>query len=390
MRFLLVTTVFVPAYSYGGTPRVTLSLAQALQSVGQEVLVLTTNANSETELNVPVGVETAFEDVPVVYFPRRLLKSYFYAPDLITTLRKVGPHFDIGLVKGAWTYVNVAVSSALASMDIPYCLYPEGTVDPWAMSYHGTRKRLYWSLVEKRNFLKAAGFVAASAKEEQQLRSLGFAQPIAIVPNAAVISENGVTDDVSPETYFPSVKGKRILLFMARLHPKKGLERLLHAFSLVHIDFPDVLLVVIGSGEAQYEAQLKGMSESLGIGGKVIFTGFLTGDRMTSLLRHAYLFVLPSYSEGMPLAVQNALTYGVPVIISDACNMPEIGEYGAGVILGGGFESRDLADVLSNLLNGGHARNMMAQQSQRLVAERYSLEAVGRRTADFCSSLLRR
>ena len=112
MRFLLVTPVFVPAYCYGGPPRLTLSLAHALQSVGHEVLVLTTTANGATELDVPVGVETTVENVPVIYSPRKLLKSYFYSPDLLATLRKVGPHFDIGLVKGVWTYVNAAASSA--------------------------------------------------------------------------------------------------------------------------------------------------------------------------------------------------------------------------------------------------------------------------------------
>ena len=272
----------------------------------------------------------------------KFLKSYFYSPDLLSTLRKVGPHFDIVLGKGVWTYVNAATSSALTAMGKPYCVYPEGTFDSWAMSYHGARKRLYWSLIERRNGLRAAGFIAATAREAQQVRSLGFNQPIAVVPNAAEISEDSATADIPPETYFPAVQGKRILLFMARLHPKKGLERLLQAFSLAHADFPDAMLVVGGSGEVQYEAQLKTLAEVLGISSKVLFTGFLTGDRMTSVLRHAYVYVLPSYSEGMPLSVQNALTCGVPVVISDACNMPEVAEYGAGVVMSGNFEPRRL------------------------------------------------
>ncbi len=388
MRFLLVTPVFVPAYGYGGPPRVTLSLAHALQSVGHEVLVLTTTANGKTELDVPIGVETMVERVPVIYSPRRLLKSYFYSPDLLATLRKVGPSFDIGLGKGVWTYINAAASSAFAAMDIPYCLYPEGTFDSWAMRYHGARKRLYWSLIERRNGLRAAGFIAAAAGEAQQIRTLGFTQPIAIIPNAAEISENSAAPDLRPEVHFPAVEGKRILLFMARLHPKKGLERLLRAFALAHGDFPDAILVVIGSGEVLYEAQLKALAETLGIGEKVLFVGFLTGDRMISLLQHAYLYVLPSYSEAMPLSVQNALTCGTPVVISDACNMPEIVEYGAGVVLPTSFEPGALADALTRLLRHHEERDAMARQTTRLVAERYSVAAVGRRTADFCESLL--
>jgi glycosyltransferase involved in cell wall biosynthesis len=162
----------------------------------------------------------------------------------------------------------------------------------------------------------------------------------------------------------------------------------LHAFLLMYADFPDAVLVVAGAGEAQYEAQLKTLAENLGISGKVLFVGFLTGDKMTSVLRHAYLYVLPSYSEGLPLSVQNALTCGAPVVISDACNMPEVAEYGAGVVLPTNFKPRDLADALTRVLNNSHERDAMAQQTTRLVAERYSLEAVGRRTASFCESLL--
>jgi glycosyltransferase involved in cell wall biosynthesis len=365
-----------------------LSAAKSLQEVGHDVLVLTTDACGSGRLDVPLNVATTYEGVPVVYFQRRLLKPYFYVPDLVAALRRMAQDCDICLIKGHWTYINVAVSSLLASLNVPFCMYPEGTLDPWAMQYRGVKKTLYWYLVEKYNYRRASGFIAASANEERQLREHGLTQPTVIIPNAVSRSEFSAPRSGNAERYFPALAKRKVLLFMSRLHPKKGLDLLLRAFPQVRDAVPDALLVVVGSGDPAYESYIHGLVGELNIQSHVLFVGTLTGEKVISLIHYAHVFVLPSHSEGMPMAVQNALACGVPVIISRFCNMPEVKRYGAGIELEDVNDRDELASAMIGVLHEDASRTSMGLSAVHLVDDLYSFESVGRKMAGFCAGLI--
>lgn len=388
MRILFIATVFPPAFLYGGPPRATLSTAKSLMHVGHDVLVLTTDASPSGRLDMPYSEETSYEGVSVIYFRHHLYKPFFYSPELKSAISKLAPEFDICLVKGHWTYINFAASSLLSSIHKPFCLYPEGTLDPWAFRYRGLKKRMYWELVEKRNYHRANGFIAASVNEEQQLRAHGLVQPITVVPNAVALSEFDQSTTVYADQFRSDFSGREVVLFLSRLHPKKGLDLLLLAFSRLHKKHPNALLVVIGSGKPSYESHIQEMARDLDIRNDVLFLGTVFGERMIALLRYADVFVLPSYSEGLPMAVQNALACGTPVIISRFCNMPEVADYQAGAVLEDLQDINELSDSIFQILADKELRQTMGTNAIRLVSDVYSYQAVGQKTADFCKDIV--
>lgn len=386
MRFLIICSVFPPAYAYGGPPRVNLSLAQSLIRLGHSVLVLTTDANGSDMLAVPKGVETTFEGVPVIYFHRQGRNPFFFAPGLETEIIRRRNQFDICLVRGHWTYINFSASIILKALKKPYVLYPEGCLEPWALHFKGWKKSLYWHLIEKRNYTWANGVIALTRTEIEQVHNAGYRGKITIIPNGVSLAE--LEKPINIEEGLPSdLLGKRIILFMSRIHRIKALDVLVRAFAEITNDLPDHVLVVAGPrDDAGYQQEVWELVAHLGLQNSVVFLGEVYGQKRLALLHSADVFVLPSHSEGLPLAVLEAAACQVPVVISEACNLPEFGQVGAGVVV-----QPDVPSIVQGLLSvlaSDDERRAMGERAYQLVCERFTWDRVAQQTAAFCEGLL--
>jgi glycosyltransferase involved in cell wall biosynthesis len=210
---------------------------------------------------------------------------------------------------------------------------PRGALSPWAMTHGSRLKRVMWPLLQRPSLRAAACFHATADAELHQIRELGFTQPVAVIPNGVDIpgSEPRKPDDF------------RTLLFLGRIHPKKGVDTLLHAWHAVMGRFPDWRLKIVGSdavyGDASgYLTAMKTLSARLGLE-RVSFEGPHYGAAKWDAYGAAELFVLPSHSENFGMTVAESLAAGTPVVVTKGAPWAEIETHGCGWWIDGGAAS---------------------------------------------------
>ncbi len=308
-------------------------------------------------------------------FHRELQSSY------AALLRSVdGVH-----VHGIWEG-STAVSCRLArKLGKPYVLSAHGMLEPWALAAKRFKKRLYASLIERDNVAGAACLHALTVAEAQQYRDFGATGPIAVIPNAVHLPK-----DAQAELFlnrFPALRGKRLVLFLSRLHPKKGLDLLIESWARIGKDFPEAHLVIAGPDVDAMQAGLMAEVTQRGMDGQVVFTGMLTGAMKWSALDAAECYVLPSYSEGLSMALLEAMGMGVPVIATHSCHMPEITASDAGWEIDASADA--LTEALTTLLQRPAEENWaQGRNGARLIASRYSPQQVTQQMAEVYAYVL--
>lgn len=199
---------------------------------------------------------------------------------------------------------------------------PHGMLDPWALKNAVWKKKLVSALFADRSFANAACIHALCRSEVESIRAYGLDNPVAVIPNGINLPEISS----APRTW----ANAKSLLFLGRIHPKKGLKELLHAW----VGAPEEWrLIIAGWDDGGFEQGLKVLAKELGLSGSVEFVGPKHGEEKDRLLRAADAFVLPSFSEGLPMSVLEAWSYQLPVLMTAFCNLPE------------GFSSRAAVEV---------------------------------------------
>lgn len=318
---------------------------------------------------------------PVFFAPVRGPRSFACAPDLARMIDRWRP--DILHVHGLWSYLSIVARRWRRRTGKPAVVSPHGMLDPWAL------RNSYWTkcaarlLFEDRHLAGAACIHALCASERDAVRAAGFSQPVPVLPN-------GVVRFAAPAAPPPWRLGlphdAKILLFLGRLAPKKGVAALIAAWQRVCAENPDWRLVLVGPDEGGYRRRLDELQRAGRQVERLHLVGPAYGDDRAAAYAAATAFILPSVSEGLPLTALEALAQGVPVLLSRQCNLPEAFEAGCGLALETGEEGivrglrallRLSADDLSRM--GGNGR--------RLAAERFEWKAVAAGFAGLYRSL---
>jgi glycosyltransferase involved in cell wall biosynthesis len=389
VKILVVSSYYKPAFIYGGPVPVLHHLNQALLKLGHNLRVYTTNANGTDDLTVPLKVPLDVDGLPVTYFPRwwfvGLRKPFlvFFVPPMGSALHRLQPgDFDLILIHATWGDPGRMAAAAARRTGTPYICYTHGCFEPWAWRHQYWKKKIYWRLIEKRILTGAGGVVVCNEAETDQLRALDVRTPIRRIPWGVELPALEQTPSRERlAEFFPSLAGRPFVLFLSRLHPKKGLDLLIPAFADQARDFPDWLLVLAGPDEGDYRAKLEKMAQELGLGDRVIFTGMVTGEAKTALLTHANLFVLPSYSEGFSVVVAEAMGYGLPLVITETCYVPEVEQGGAGLVVKPNMASLTIA--LRNMLQDINLRRRCAARAPEVARQHFTWEAVAEKSLAF-------
>jgi glycosyltransferase involved in cell wall biosynthesis len=318
--------------------------------------------------------------------------NYGYCAALVPWLRQHAAEFDAVVVHGVWQYHSFAVWRALRRGRVPYFVYFHGMLDPWfkrAHPFKHLKKWLYWPWADYR-VARDAKAVLFTAGEEQRLAAQSF-WLYRVTPS---VVGYGLACDVPPGTghveafraAFPGTRGKRIVLFLARLHPKKGCDVMLEAFArLARLD-EDAHLVMAGPDQSGLRTALETLANSLGIAERITWTGMLQGDLKWGALRAADVFALPSHQENFGIAVVEALAIGLPVLISERVNIwREVVDEGAG------FAAPDTVDGMASLLARWHALSPDARLDMRVRASHcyrlhFRMEAAAARLVETIAS----
>lgn len=272
-------------------------------------------------------------------------------------------------IHGLWEMSTAVASRRARREGRPYVLSAHGMLEPWALANKGLKKKLYATLLERSHVAGAACLHALTTAEAQQYRDFGARGPIAVVPNAVQVPAQA-----SPDPFleaFPQLRGRRLVLFLGRLHPKKGLDLLAEAWLQVGHQHPDAVLVLAGPDSEATQAKLEARLGAEIVAGRVVFTGMLGGAMKWSALAAAELFVLPSFSEGLSMSVLEAMGAGLPVLVTHACHMPEVTGVGAGWEIDAAAEP--LAEALEEILTRSPEQNSATgERGALLIAKRYS------------------
>ena len=276
-------------------------------------------------------------DLPVYAMGPGSLK-YNYCSRLVPWLRANARKYDIVVVNGIWQYHSFAAWRVLRGR-VPYVVFTHGMLDPWFKQRYPLKhlkKMLYWPWGEYR-VLRDADAVLFTCEEERVLARQSFAlyRCNEIVVNYGTAGPTG-DPQMEVEGFYAEhqeLRGKRLVLFLGRLHEKKGCDLLLEAFARVLAADPQWHLVMCGPDQVGWQAKLMEMAERLRVGGRITWAGMVHGERKWGALRAAEIFVLPSHQENFGISVAEALACGTPALISNKVNIwREVEKGGAGIV----------------------------------------------------------
>lgn len=242
---------------------------------------------------------------------------------------------------------------------------PRGMLDPWARANAVWKKRIAWAGWERRNLLHATCLHALAEAEAEAIDAVLPGAPIVVIPN-------GVTVGAKPSVALREVTPK-VCLFMARIHPKKGLSRLLAQWAVLPTATRAAWrLEIAGPDEIGLRDGLEAQVRAVGLAESVRFLGALHGEAKATAFARASAFVLPSYSEGLPMAVLEAWSAGLPVFMTRACNLPEGFDVGAAHEIGD-----DPADLAAGLARADLPE--MGNRGRALVTARFAWDQIAAR-----------
>lgn len=279
-----------------------------------------------------------------------------------------------------WSYGSLATTRFHGRTGVPYVISPRGMLDPWAVRHHRFRKRIAATWFETRHLNHAACLHALCASEADAIRAYGLTNPIVVIPNGIDLP----TDDYPASAQ--ETASRRQLLFLGRLHEKKGVHHLIDAWSRLcpgdGVDHTDGWeLVIAGFGDAAYEQRLRGMIEDHRLGGRVRWVGAVMGDAKLRCLRSADAFILPSYSEGLPMSVLEAWAHRLPVLMTERCNLPVGFDAGAAIEIEPNEDS--IASALQDFFRlGDQARVAIGVRGRSLVADQFEWSTIASQFAD--------
>lgn len=278
-------------------------------------------------------------------FPLRLIPTgpgigrYGYNTRLASWIAENSQHYGLVIVQGIWNYSSVATWRALRRSPVPYVVFTHGMMDPWFRKENPLKhcaKQIYWWLLEGR-VLKSARLVLFTAEEERRLARnsfLGHAYRERVVAyGTSDVAGDADAQIAAFRAQVPALGARRFLLFLSRIHPKKGCDLLLKAFAATASRNADIDLVIAGPDAGGWSADLKAMAEKAGIASRVHWPGPLYGDAKWGAFRAAEAFVLPSHQENFGIVVAEAMACGTPVLISNKINIfREVESCGAGLV----------------------------------------------------------
>lgn len=377
MKVLHVMPGYLPAHDFGGPVKTVHELCAALVKKGTDVTVFTTNIALDNRPDIEPGKLYKKDGVKVTYYRAEFPKSYCYSRQLTAALKRHIPKFDIVHIHSVYRYTTLAAAGLCAKLGKPYILNPFGALDPAMINLKSRfRKMVYIKFIEKRNIDGAAAIHAASVYEKEAFLSLGFRRPIAIIPPGLDIEEYSRPENLQGiDKKFPFLKDKKIILFLGRIHPKKGLDLLARSFKAICAKRNDVCLVIAGSGEEKYVRKIKALFENMELAAHVLFTGMLLGPEKLTALHGSDIFILPSYGENFGIAVLEAMACRLPVVITDKVGLSaDVKKYRSGIVTG--YSQKEISDSMLTLLDDAAARKTMGENGRKLAEDGFTNDAI--------------
>jgi glycosyltransferase involved in cell wall biosynthesis len=352
--------------AFGGPTYSVPRLCEALASAEAEI----------TLLSIAKGGDRPSDMIRAGYRDRRFAWDYSRTPilrggrastGLVHALRDGAAGAAVIHNHGLWLMPNVYAGWAAARARTPIVVAPRGMLSAVALKFSRLKKVAFWRLLQGAVVRGAACMHATSEAEYQEIRAVGLRNPVAIIPNGIDLPE--------PKEESAASKGSnRVVLSLGRIHPKKGLDRLVHAWARVESQYPFWKLKIIGPSEAGHDAELRELATKLGLS-RISIQGPIYDTEKQDVYQEADLFVLPTLSENFALTVAEALAAGMPVISTKGAPWGGLDTQGCGWWIEHGIEP--LVAALQIAMSMPREKlNAMGARGRTWMARDYSWDRV--------------
>lgn len=315
------------------------------------------------------------------------VKMYFYKKSNIPLLSKIGYSNNLKQIinkiapniidcQGLWMYFSFIALNYKLKHKAKIVITPHGMLDEWAVKNSRWRKKIIGYLYEYKNLRNANCIKALCKPEYESIRKFGLKNPIAIIPNGI---------NLPADFNYERKTCKKTLLYIGRIHPKKGLKELIEAIALVKKQKPDLLLNwhvrIAGWDQLDHSKELTKLTAEKGLDDTIEFIGPVFDEKKKHELCEANAFALTSYSEGFPMSILEAWSYRLPVIMTDNCNIPEGFKYNAAIRVE--LSPNSIAKGLMTLFQMHDSElKSMGNNGYNLVKEQYTWEIVAKKTKE--------
>jgi glycosyltransferase involved in cell wall biosynthesis len=354
----------------GGPTEAVLGTVRALNARGLCAEILTTNDNGVDLLDVPFGQCTEHAGVPVRFFPRfnppfAMIREFAFSASLTRWLAQHLTDYDLVHVHAFFSYASTAAMLMARRKGIPYVVRPLGLLCGWSLRQSMWRKNAYLALVERSNLDHSAGLEYTAEQELREAEPLRLQAPGFVLPFGLHLPELCADARSQLRKSIKALDGEPVVLFLSRLHPKKGVHHLIEALETLAARRFSV--VVAGSGPADYEAQIREQVTRGRLNGRVHFVGFAQGQTKQMLLQGADVFALTSHSESFAIAAMEAMAAGTPVLITPGVPLaPLVSKFDTGWVTA--LERSTIAAAAARALDSLSDQEARKSRSQRCRA----------------------
>ena len=344
--------------SSGGPSRSVPMLAKGLAELGVDITLMTIRSeNMNTH---------ALEGTTVKL---KVLEPTFSRKEIARYLED--ERFELIQIQSMWEMPYHKVILEARKQNIPYIVTPRGMLEPWSLSQKKWKKKLAWWLYQRNDVQKSACVFTTAKMEAEHVSNLGITTCKAVIPN-------GIETDAYPCK--TSVEGvKKQVLFLSRVHVKKGIELLFEAWKRLHSDYEDWQLLVIGNGEAEYIHSLENRVESLGLKDSIKILPPVFGEAKIKVYQESALFYLPSFSENFGMVIAEAMSCGTPVITTTNCPWEILNETDTGWCVDLSVENLEHA-LREAMGMDANALYDMGQRASKFIFDNFDYRSVTRKT----------
>lgn len=360
----------------GGPAYSVRRLWQSVHRPGVSVTVHTVNNMSFDEREEDYRI---WEPVKCRLWPTQGVKVIGYSKQMQDgLLNELGGRPALVSQHGLWMYQGRIVNRLRDKLRLPVLIHPHGMLEPWALQRSAWKKRVVGALWEYENLRCAACLRVTAQSELESVRRFGSKVPVAVIPNGIDVSDyESLPTREEAGALLPRLAGRRVLLFLSRVHPKKGLMRLLRIWKRLHTEHPEWLLAVCGPDEVGHTRELEAAVEELALGDTVVFCGSLFGKEKLAALSLADLFILPAFSENFGVAIAEALAAGLPVITTKGAPWQGLENNGCGWWADN--EEHGIEDALRGALPMSAQRlHEMGERGRAWMRGEYNWDLIGR------------
>jgi glycosyltransferase involved in cell wall biosynthesis len=371
MRILHITPAYEAAWHLGGVVRSVSQICRGLASQGHEVTVFTTDSGGDRRLEVPVNRPVNLGGVEAWYFKTELSLRYFYSSALREACRRRIKEFDIVHLASCWCYPEIPAVLESRRLGVPYIISTRGTFLRYSMSQKALKKWVYYYLVEKRVLRGSHSLHYTAELERESMAYLGLSSPSFVIPNGFSMEEfSSLVEKSEAKKAIGLSPDNTVVLYLGRLHARKGLDHLTHAFAQAADKLPHAVLILAGPDNGE-EARLKRVARELGIADVVHFPGYIPPENRYLYWAAADLFSLVTYpGENFGNAAVEAMLSGVPVLVSEHVGISrEVFHDKSGVVIPLGVKS--ISDALVSMLSVPAKLKAMGQVAATTARQRY-------------------